>query len=426
MQQNPFINALVSPRVRMALSALFATLLTYTFLESAFDPWFRSQVKMKDYDAFFVSGRLFLEGRVADAYSVERFFQAQYQILGTQDIMTWTYPPHYNFLVALLALMPDWVGFVIFTSLTFFAYVLVLRQLAGPKHSAILWLLFPALVICLRTGQNGFLTGALMGALVLLILRRSRWAAVPLVLLTVKPHLLAGVGFYLLLRREWLLTGLCGGLVALVAAVTTVAMGVSIWPAFLGAVQEAGVFLKLGYYPLHRMTSLYAALLSAGMAHGWAMALQALLAAGMVVILVQWKRAGRPEREVLGVAVLTTVFFSPYVYDYDLPIMGAGIARLLPSLEARATSLQVGVLLLLAWVGAGSGLAANMFSTPTALDDGSILHPGNSGFGSPETMTYSIGAWALLAFLFLILLILRQPDRTVSNTTIGTGKAVAP
>lgn len=136
---------------------------------------------MKDYDVFYVVGRMYWEGALNDAYRADALWDAQERILGSDSPMLWAYPPQFNFVAAALALMPIWLGYLVFTASSFIAYLLILRRLAGPHDSVILIALFPVMMICIRIGQNGFLIGALLGLLAVLMLagRRAPGAGLP-------------------------------------------------------------------------------------------------------------------------------------------------------------------------------------------------------------------------------------------------------
>ncbi len=57
-----------------------------------------------------------------------------------------------------------------------------------------------------------------------------------------------------------------------------------------------------------------------------------------------------PARFTLGIAAIVSVMISPYAYDYDLPIVGVGLALLLPDLpkvtSPRERSVMYGLIML--------------------------------------------------------------------------------
>jgi hypothetical protein len=247
---------------------------------------------------------------------------------------------------------------------------------------------FPAVAVCLRTGQNGMLTGALFGLFACWFLRGNRLAAVPLGLLTYKPHLLLGMGLLLILGRAWQVILLSAAITLALLAVATALFGMGIWPAFLSSVAEAGDFLSAGIYPMFRMTSVYATVQSLGFPVWAASVAQAAVAIGAIGVLLLVHRRRLPRRQALGIGMLTTVFFSPYAYDYDLSVLGVALALLLPDTVARATGRALFVMVALLWVACGAGITLALLAP--------ALHLGREHLPS-------LGAVALVPFCLLVL-----------------------
>ena len=141
--------------------------------------------------------------------------------------------------------------------------------------------------------------------------------------------------------------------------------------------REAGDFLAKGYYPLFRMTSVYAAVRTfsdsptlAFVLHG----IGALTALGSLVYL--WWR-GCPPRILAAAACVSSLFVSPYSYDYDMTILGLGIAFVLPDIIERAGKWELLGLLLLGWFATGYGFAMVVF------------------FGDPYANQQAAGLWSL-------------------------------
>lgn len=319
------------PVVRLSGRTVHVLLIALALLAVLTASWFRTKYDAEhgtpliDFDAFHIAGQMAWQGQLEEAYSFGLFRAHQKALSGGTSFMPWTYPPPFDLVAAALALLPVWLAYLAFVSITLTAFLLVLRRVAGDQFGAVFLCLLPNFVIVLICGQNGFLTGGIIGLFVLLALRGSRWAGLPLGLMVIKPHLALGVGFYLLITRRW-------GWIAQAAAValglgllSTLAFGPGIWSAFLHGVQESGAFLRSGQYPLQRMTSVYAGLrafgLDADAAFGGHAGL-ALCALAMVQVAVV--RRWRTE-QALAVAILATLMVSPYNYDYDLPILGLAL-----------------------------------------------------------------------------------------------------
>lgn len=290
--------------------------------------------QLLDFQVFHIAGQLAWAGDLAAAYDPVQFWAHTRALTGSPDRMLWPYPPHFNLVTAPLALLPLWLSYVLFTGGSLLCYVLALRRLAGGQHALVLAMLFPAIIICIRIGQNAFFIGALMAWWASLALAGRTLAGVPLGLLTVKPQFLPGIGIYLLLRGQWRIIAVGGLVAALALALATLLLGTGVWLDFVHVMGELSRYLSRGLYQYHRMTSLYAALFvltgDARLALAGQIGLAALLAVGLLLA----SRRGWPARHLLAAAVMASTLMSPYGYDYDLPVMGAGIALLAPDIAA--------------------------------------------------------------------------------------------
>lgn len=341
--------ALQSPRIRWAIYLFLGFFVVQMTLNDVLPELVGGVRTVKDFDVFYVAGQLFLEGRLADAYHSDAVKAALSNFIGEEVFLPWTYPLHYNLLTALLAIIPVWVSYALFVSLSTVAYLIILRRLAQGSDLLVLVALFPAISLCVRTGQNGLMLGALLASFILLMLAGRAVAWLPLSLLTVKPHLIAGVGLYLLLKGQWRLLALAGGFAAILLAIVTLLAGPDIWWHFRQAVQDASGFLYRGLYKLNRMTSVYTTLASMGVSEAVAMGGQIVVAASWVVALGFALRCHWDTRHTLALAVFCGFFLSPYSYDYDLPVLGVGLALLAPDVLRKASAREILLILVCGW-----------------------------------------------------------------------------
>lgn len=345
------------PFLGVALIASCLVMMALTAAEFALRRAGSSITVLNDFDAFHIAGRLYWEGAINEVYDARQLMAAQQRLAGAVQFTPWTYPPHFNLIVAVLALVPLAAGYALWIGSTLAGFGLALRRLAGPQTVFVLLALFPAMLVCVRNGQSGLFIGALMALFCHGVLAGRASAGLPLALLTVKPHLLPAVGLYLLLTRQWrvILVGALATLVLL--GLATALFGTGIWAGFLGAVRDAGSFLERGVYPFYRMVSLYAALFRLGVPASIALACQigfGLLCLGLV--LLAW-RARWPAHQLLAAALMASPMLSPYAYDYDLTILAVALALLAPDLAATARAGSASLLVLGGWVAGGSGLA---------------------------------------------------------------------
>ncbi len=313
---------------------------------------------LTDFDAFHIAGEMARQGRAGEAYQATEMFRAQKALTGTTSFMPWTYPPPYTLAMEGLARLPIGLAYLLFITASFAFYLLVLRRIAGSYLPGVLIGILPVIILVVRTGQNGFLIAGLVGWFLLAWIDRRPGAGIPLGLMVVKPHLAAGIALLSLLSRRWAAMVIAALVVSTALATATLVYGTDIWPAFLGGVDEAGEFLAAGYYPLFRMTSIYATVRSLGAPPSLAISLHALGALAAVILLVRLWYRGTSPHVVAAAACASSMFVSPYNYDYDLAILGLAAAFLLPDLIERARRWELQGLLALSWLVTGYGIAS--------------------------------------------------------------------
>jgi len=377
--------------------AMFAKILEFAQLL----PTLGARNTLVDFDAFYIVGQLFWDGRIADAYDVTVMAQIQNALVGHNGFMPWTYPPQFDLITLTLPALPRGVAYAVFTGLTLAAYLAVLARLAGP---ALLWVLIalaPALYVTLTIGQNAFLTGALMGLFCVLSLRGASMAGLPLGLLVIKPHLGFGLAAHALAKGRWAVIGWALAVTVMSSALAAWAFGGDIWAAFLAGAEQAGAALRTDFYPIYRMTSIYAALHSLGTPPSvaiWAQGALGLLACVLIILAV---RRGLPQHQTLAMACFTAALVSPYLYDYDMVVIGIALALIAADLRARTGALDRVLLLGLFWVAGGLGMIHALLHAAEPWEVRAAI--------ARETPSY--GAFAYLIALVLITRILRRPAR---------------
>lgn len=333
---------------------------------------------MTDIDTFWLVGHLIWEGRLAEAYSADTLFAAQESILNTHSFMPYTYPPQFNFLAALIGAVPMWISFAIVAGGSFALYMLGLRRIAPAQAAFAFVMVLPAVMINLRTGQNGLLIAGLLAFAAAGVMERRAVSGVFLGLAAMKPHMAAGVGLAALLTRQWGLAALSLGVFSATLGAALAVFGAGLFPLFQAATEEAMEFLRQGAYPLHRMVSVYAFARSFGASADVALTAQAVAAVAAVALLVGMavRRVDTPL--LIAAALVTPLFISPYAYDYDMTLAGVALAIVAPRLLERATQRELLLLMAGAWVATGWGVPTSFlderdFVTVQRLAEESIL-----------------------------------------------------
>ncbi len=391
-----------SPRKRtlyvcVILALLMAILVfkAFRFFEGGF--WYGGQTV--DFSAFHVVAQRIWLGDLDLTYQFAAFTKMQMAAAGgTTGVMPWTYPPQFDLLMAPFAFLPGWAAYFLFTTVTLVAYLMTLRVIAGNNFTLILVVFFPAIAITIAIGQNGLLTGALIGLICINAERRPMLSGIALGIMVIKPHLAVAAGIYMLLTRRWPAVLSAGIVVAASSLACTLVFGPQIWIAWLGSIREAASYLEDGRYQLFRMISAYAAFYNAGLPPAGAFWAQMAMAALALIAVVLAVARGPSSRFALGIVAITSVMFSPYAYDYDLPIVGIGLALLLPDLVSLASPRQRGALY-------GLLLLANAYG----LLQSARLSSAN--VGASDTMTPALGGFALMAVLAMLLWILLREAR---------------
>ncbi|WP_421700986.1 glycosyltransferase family 87 protein [Aliiroseovarius sp.] len=331
----------------MALAA--AGVIAYVAAELAF-PDRLGKVGLLDYEVFRLVAEIMAEGDLAHAYDPDRFLARQAAQPGFDGHrMFFSYPPPFALLIAPLAWVPLWLGYALFMGLSLCLYLWVLRRLSGPAFHTVLVVMGPLILLILRAGQNGFLTGALMGLAALGALRVRAWAGVPLGLMVIKPHLAVGLGIWALLERRWRLVAVAAITLVATAGTATLVLGPQAWALFLSSAEASSATLRAGDFPLYRMTSVYAFGLSIGLPVAVSLGLHVVVLLAGVQTLMKLKHRGASGRVMLGAGLCLAALVSPYSYDYDLGMLGAAAALLTVPLMRRTTPAQRRGLLTLIW-----------------------------------------------------------------------------
>jgi len=390
----------VPPRwTRLLAGALIVLFYVAIANSAALIPDLGARGVLVDFDAFYIVGGLVAEGRAAEAYDPAVMAALQRALVGHDGFMPWTYPPPFDLVAGLLATLPRGLSYGLFTGLTLAFYLWVLARLAGPGLGLVLLALAPPIYVTATIGQNAFLTAGLMGLFCLLTLGGRSLAGLPLGLLVIKPHLGIGLGVQALAAGRWRVIGLAAAVALGLSLLSTLALGPGIWSAFRSGVDAAGQALAVGFYPLFRMTSAYALAHTLGLSPSLALALQIAVALAALALVALAVRRRLPARQTLAAACFASTLVSPYLYDYDMTLAGIGLALVLADLRARASVVELVLLLVLAWVAGGWGMLHAIASSGLPWEERA----------ANARATLAFGALAWLVLLALIARLLCRP-----------------
>ena len=348
-----------------------------------------------DFLAFWGAGHVTAGGDPSAAYDLVVQERVQ-TATGSQGWFAFVNPPPFLFVAASFGLLPFAAAWPLWVVLTYALWAFVSVR-AFPRLWPIV-LAYPGALIGATHAQTGLLTGALLVFAATRLERKPIAAGAAIGALIVKPHLALLLPFWLAAGGRWRAFVAAGAAVLSLLALSVLAFGVTILPAYATSWDASAKLMRVADYDfLLRMCSLYAPLrLYAGNAFG--LAVSAILALAMVAVaLLSWRRFEGDARACGAAVLAATALASPYLFNYDLPflivptlwLVEQGLARGFRSYEklglvaiwlapyaTRAAALPTGInlmplasfaLLALVWSrGSGPMPAATLANRPAA------------------------------------------------------------
>lgn len=276
-----------------------------------------------DYLAFYGASHAAQAGEAATIYDPDVFEALLHEIGPERDRygLTWQYPPTYFLLLIPLAFIAYAPGYALWTGATALGFLAAMRSAGLNRLILFVIIASPPAFQAVITGQNGFLTAALLAVAALYPDKRPVVAGLAAALLTVKPQLGLLIPIAYLAGGCWRAFAIAAiGALAL-AGLSLSVYGPETWIAFIDGVRGASDNLTSGKFPLFKMATPFAGARYAGLPmeaaavfHG-ACALAAAFAVGIV-----WRRV--KDAELRAAALLAGVFLAaPYAYYYEMVIL---------------------------------------------------------------------------------------------------------
>jgi hypothetical protein len=301
-----------------------------------------------DFSNVYAAGTLVLEGEPQAPFDPARQYAREQAIFGpATPFYGWHYPPFFLLVATALAAMPYLLALAVWQGATLVLYLLALRMIVtdAPEvtrgtaaHGAArapdpLWLLlalaFPAMFINLGHGHNGFLTAALIGAALAQLERRPLLAGVLLGLLAYKPQFGLLFPVVLVASGRWRAFAAAALTVAALAAITTAALGVSVWDAFLASTRFTRiVVLENGETGWQKIQSVFSIVRMWGGPVPLAYAVQGSVALALAAVTAWLWRAPVDFALKAGGLIIAAVLATPYSLDYDMTALAPAIAFL--------------------------------------------------------------------------------------------------
>jgi alpha-1,2-mannosyltransferase len=338
-----------------------------------------------DFSNVYAAGTYVLEGnQVAPFDSVQQYAREQAIFGDTTQFYGWHYPPYFLFVAAALAWMPYGLALLVWQAVTLGLYLLAIwaivsslapsperggsaretrrggvsdlapsrtptRQLSavglpllgGDKEGADpLWLLlalaFPAVLINVGHGHNGFLTAALLGGGLVSLERRPLLAGILFGLMAYKPQFGLMIPIALAAGGYWRTFAAAALTAMLLTLTTTLVFGLQVWHAFfVGAEFTRTVVLEQGDTGWYKIQSIFSWARMWGAPVPLAYAIQGT-ATLLLAMASAWLWHGKAAFPLKAAGLcLAAILATPYTLDYDMMVLAPAIAYLAADGMAR-------------------------------------------------------------------------------------------
>ena len=302
-----------------------------------------------DFSNVYAAGTYVLEGDPVAPFDSARQFARERSIFGeATQFYGWHYPPYFLFVAAALAWMPYGLALFVWQAITLGFYLLAIRAIlkafapeGGTAASADpLWLLqalaFPAVLINVGHGHNGFFTAALLGGGLVILDRRPLLAGILFGLMAYKPQFGLMIPIALAAGGNWRTFAAAAATAVLLTLLTTLVFGVQVWQAFfVGAEYTRTVVLEQGDTGWHKIQSIFSWARMWGAPVPLAYAIQGT-ATLVLAMATAWLWHGKAPFPLKAAGLcLAAILATPYTLDYDMMVLAPAIAFLAADGMAR-------------------------------------------------------------------------------------------
>ena len=305
-----------------------------------------------DFSDVYAAGSYVVQGRAEAPFDLAQQYAREQAIFGeATPFYGWHHPPYFLFVAGALAKLPYGLALTLWQAVTLGLYLLAIRailasawlpsEIASRPQADRLWLLlafaFPAVLINVGHGQNGFLTAALFGGALAVLDRRPILAGILLGLLVYKPQFGLMIPIALAAGAYWRAIAAAAATVAIVTLLTTLAFGPHVWAAFLDSTHfTRTVALEQGDTGWYKIQSVFAWARMWGAPIPVAYALQGTIALTLGAALI-WLWRGAAAFPLKAAALcLAAILATPYSFDYDMMVLAPAIAFLAADGSRRA------------------------------------------------------------------------------------------
>ncbi|CAG9165037.1 hypothetical protein LMG23992_00183 [Cupriavidus laharis] len=269
------------------------------------------------------------------------------------------YPPTYLLLIYPIATLSFGVALLLVSAIGVALYLSIVRAaIGGLRHN---WLIpalaFPGIWAALIAGQNSLFTASACGAALLLMRRNAIGSGACIALLCIKPQLGVLFPLMLLCERRWGVIISAAGFVAMFVALTALAFGFEVFPAFARSMAMFRTAVaEHGDYALRGAPTVFAVLRTSGAGLWLSYTVHAVVAASAAGVCA-WLWSTRPRLTLSASAlVVGTLIVQPYVIYYDLTWLAIPIALLSADMARYGSTRLEKLTVALAWLVPAHGL----------------------------------------------------------------------
>ncbi|ATQ66675.1 MULTISPECIES: glycosyltransferase family 87 protein [Methylosinus] len=320
----------VYPAMLLALTVI-AVVATLAFAQGRFDA--NGHPLGTDFSQVWVAGLEVLRGQPEAPFDLSRHIAAQRAEFGaTTDIFGWHYPPLFLAPAAALAALPYLQALALWQAATLLLYLLAVlailhRTEIPPWRVAIAALAFPAVLVNLGHGQNGFLTAGLLGFGFLQLRPRPMLAGFCFGLLAYKPQFALALPIALVCGGHWRSIAAASATTALMVAASAAVFGVDTWIAFIHSLATArSIVLEQGGVGFAKGQSVFSAVRLLGGDVALAYAAQSATTLFVLGALALLWRSSADVRAKAAATIVASLLATPYCFDYDLAALAPALA----------------------------------------------------------------------------------------------------
>jgi hypothetical protein len=281
----------------------------------------------RDFQVFWHASHLFWRGQYAILFDQPRFADSLAAATGGGDrYRPFPYPPLAFWFILPLAALPYFASLLAWLTTTFAGYAWIMRRFFSSTPQCVAVLLgSPASFMNLSSGQNGFLSAALLCGGLLLLETRPVLAGVLIGALSFKPQLGLLIPFVLIAGGYYRSFAAAAATVALLILVSLLITGPGPWQTFLST-GLAGQHLVLDRYVGVFQTMIPSFVMAARLLQlppwlGYAAQAVAALAA---LLGCCWAiRRPAPHEYKVAVVLVGVLIAAPYSFNYDMTLLVA-------------------------------------------------------------------------------------------------------